>query len=74
MKVYSLHFNILYNGISNKLFLHTAVNAVRKYRKQKILDIFEFSKFIANKINLLKMSLSMLNRSVNVGFSGGEKK
>lgn len=61
-------------GISNMSFLHTAVNAVRKYREQPILDRFDFADFIAAKIALLNMSNDLLTRSVNVGFSGGEKK
>ncbi|MBK4764940.1 MAG: Fe-S cluster assembly ATPase SufC [Pantoea sp. Brub] len=61
-------------GLSNKLFLHTAVNAIRKYRNEKELDRFEFNNFIKDKINFLKISADLLTRSVNVGFSGGEKK
>ncbi|UDG81119.1 putative ATP-dependent transporter SufC [Candidatus Hartigia pinicola] len=61
-------------GVSNQIFLKTAVNAVRKYRQQEILDRFDFEDFIKNKINLLEMPQDLLTRSVNVGFSGGEKK
>ncbi|MBX4181157.1 Fe-S cluster assembly ATPase SufC [Sodalis sp. CWE] len=61
-------------GISNQLFLQTAVNAVRKYRNLPLLDRFDFANFIEKKIELLKMPADLLTRSVNVGFSGGEKK
>ncbi|CUX96699.1 Fe-S cluster assembly ATPase SufC [Candidatus Doolittlea endobia] len=61
-------------GVSNQFFLQTAVNAVRKYRKQPTLDRFDFTDFINVKIKLLKMPVDLLTRSVNVGFSGGEKK
>ncbi|MDN4627273.1 Fe-S cluster assembly ATPase SufC [Erwinia sp. PsM31] len=61
-------------GVSNQFFLQTAVNAVRKYRDQESLDRFDFQDFIEDKIHLLKMPEDLLTRSVNVGFSGGEKK
>lgn len=61
-------------GVNNQFFLQTAVNAVRKYRNQPPLDRFNFTDFIEAKIELLKMPASLLTRSVNVGFSGGEKK
>ncbi|CRY00636.1 Fe-S cluster assembly ATPase SufC [Yersinia enterocolitica] len=61
-------------GVSNHFFLQTAVNAVRKYRQQEPLDRFDFADFIEEKIELLKMPADLLTRSVNVGFSGGEKK
>ncbi|MGL9769308.1 MAG: Fe-S cluster assembly ATPase SufC [Sodalis sp. (in: enterobacteria)] len=61
-------------GVTNQFFLQTAVNAVRKYRKQPPMDRFDFSDFIDAKIELLKMPPNLLTRSVNVGFSGGEKK
>lgn len=61
-------------GVSNQFFLQTAVNAVREYRQQDALDRFDFQDFIKNKINLLEMPQDLLTRSVNVGFSGGEKK
>ncbi|MGL9759750.1 MAG: Fe-S cluster assembly ATPase SufC [Symbiopectobacterium sp.] len=61
-------------GVSNQFFLQTAVNAVRKYRKQEPLDRFDFADFIEDKIKLLRMPENLLTRSVNVGFSGGEKK
>ncbi|MXP56213.1 Fe-S cluster assembly ATPase SufC [Pantoea sp. Mhis] len=61
-------------GVSNQLFLQTAVNAIRKYRQQKELDRFDFQDFIMDKIQSFKMPKNLLTRSINVGFSGGEKK
>ncbi|MGP1939091.1 MAG: Fe-S cluster assembly ATPase SufC [Arsenophonus sp. ET-DL9-MAG3] len=61
-------------GVSNQFFLQTSVNAVRKYRKQPLLDRFDFQDFMEDKIKLLDMPKDLLTRSVNVGFSGGEKK
>nr|WP_283125836.1 MULTISPECIES: Fe-S cluster assembly ATPase SufC [Providencia] len=61
-------------GVSNQFFLQTAVNAVREYRQQEALDRFDFQDFIEDKIQLLEMPEDLLTRSVNVGFSGGEKK
>lgn len=61
-------------GISNQLFLYSSVNAVRKYRNQPPIERFEFLKSVKEKMRLLHMSEDLLSRSVNVGFSGGEKK
>ncbi|MXP66205.1 Fe-S cluster assembly ATPase SufC [Pantoea sp. Nvir] len=61
-------------GVSNQFFLQMSVNAVRKYRGQEEMDRFGFLDFIKDKIHLLKMPQDLLTRSVNVGFSGGEKK
>jgi Fe-S cluster assembly ATP-binding protein len=61
-------------GVSTSYFLKAAVNAVRKYRGQKELDAVDFLKLVKEKMNLLKMDQSFMNRAVNEGFSGGEKK
>ncbi len=61
-------------GVTNHFFLQTSVNAVRKYRGQEAMDRFDFADFIEEKIAMLKMPADLLTRSVNVGFSGGEKK
>lgn len=61
-------------GVSNHLFLKAAVNSVRKYREQPELERFELADLIDEKIELLNMPKDLLSRSVNVGFSGGEKK
>lgn len=61
-------------GVSNKLFLQTAVNAVREARGQPPLDAFEFAQLVQEKMRLLAMRSEFLERDVNAGFSGGEKK
>jgi len=61
-------------GVRNNYFLKTALNAVRKSRGEKELDAMEFLKLIKGKMQMLKIDESFMNRSVNEGFSGGEKK
>ena len=61
-------------GVSNHLFLQASVNAVRSYRGLPELERFELADLIEEKIELLNMPEDLLSRSVNVGFSGGEKK
>ncbi|MCK6470734.1 MAG: Fe-S cluster assembly ATPase SufC [Planctomycetes bacterium] len=61
-------------GVGNSYFLRTALNAVREHRGQEPLDPMEFLELTKEKIKLLKMDESLLKRSVNEGFSGGEKK
>lgn len=61
-------------GISNAYFLKAAVNAIRKHRGQPELDAMEFLALAREKMKLVGMSETFLQRSVNEGFSGGEKK
>src|SRR5436309_13268008 len=61
-------------GVSTSYFLKAAVNAIRKHRGQPELDSVSFLKMVKEKMNLLKMDQSFMNRAVNEGFSGGEKK
>jgi len=61
-------------GINNSYFLKAAINAQRKYRGEPELDAVEFMQLLREQSALLKMDPSMMNRSVNEGFSGGEKK
>jgi len=61
-------------GINNAYFLKAALNALRRYRGQQELDAVEFMHLIRERAKLLEMDQTMLNRSVNEGFSGGEKK
>ncbi len=61
-------------GINNTYFLKTALNAVRKHRGEPDLDAVEFMQLVRHKAKLLEMDQAMLGRSVNEGFSGGEKK
>jgi Fe-S cluster assembly ATP-binding protein len=61
-------------GVNNAYFLKAALNALRKHRGQEELDAIEFMALVREKSKLLDMDASMLTRSVNEGFSGGEKK
>jgi Fe-S cluster assembly ATP-binding protein len=61
-------------GINNSYFLKAALNAVRRFRGQQELDAVEFMALVKEKAKLLDIDREMLGRSVNEGFSGGEKK
>ena len=61
-------------GVSTKYFLRAAVNAVREHRGLDELDAYEFLKMVKEKADVLDLDTSLLDRSVNEGFSGGEKK
>jgi Fe-S cluster assembly ATP-binding protein len=61
-------------GISNAYFLRSALNAIRKYRGEDELDAMDFLPMFREKLKLLEMDEKLMNRSVNEGFSGGEKK
>jgi Fe-S cluster assembly ATP-binding protein len=61
-------------GVNNAYLLKAGLNAVRKQRGQSELDAFEFLTLIKAKMKLMQMDESFLNRGVNEGFSGGEKK
>jgi Fe-S cluster assembly ATP-binding protein len=61
-------------GVNNAYLLKAALNAVRKERSQSELDAFEFLSLVRDKMKLMQMDESFLNRGVNEGFSGGEKK
>lgn len=61
-------------GVSNSYFLKAALNALRKHRGQEEMDAFDFLKLVKERIKLVELDESLLNRPVNEGFSGGEKK
>jgi Fe-S cluster assembly ATP-binding protein len=61
-------------GIGNAYFLRSALNAIRKYHGQDEMDAMDFLPFFREKLKLLDMDEKLMNRSVNEGFSGGEKK
>ena len=61
-------------GISNEQFLKAAVNAGRKNRGESELDAFDFAILAREKMKLMELDPDLLGRSLNVGFSGGEKK
>ena len=61
-------------GVANSQFLRLAYNTVQAQRGKEELDPLEFDDFVREKMKLLEMSPDFLDRSVNEGFSGGEKK
>ncbi len=61
-------------GVSNLEFLRVATNARRKFLKKEELDTFEFEDLVKEKLDIVKMEPTFLDRSINQGFSGGEKK
>jgi Fe-S cluster assembly ATP-binding protein len=61
-------------GVSNAYFLRSAYNEIRKARGEEEVDPLEFADVMDERLKLVEMDNSMLNRSVNMGFSGGEKK
>ncbi len=61
-------------GVSNMYFLRTALNAIRTARGEEEIDAAQFLKLAKEKMELVKMSKGLMNRAVNEGFSGGEKK
>ena len=61
-------------GVNTNTFLKTSINAIKKARGEKELDAIEFLKLIKQKSSELKFDQAILNRQLNVGFSGGEKK
>ena len=61
-------------GVSGINFLRSALNTVRRYKKQKELDGINFLKLLRKKTKFLKIDEKLMRRSLNFGFSGGEKK
>ena len=61
-------------GVSNTYFLKTALNSIRKYQGKEELDAMDFLELVKERMKLVEMDDRLLNRSVNEGFSGGEKK
>jgi Fe-S cluster assembly ATP-binding protein len=61
-------------GVTNAYFLHAAYNAIRKSKGLGEVDLFEFDDIMKDRLRLVDMDPDMLKRSVNTGFSGGEKK
>jgi len=61
-------------GVSNTNLLKTALNEIRKYRGEEELDTIEFLSLIKEKMKLVELDQKFMSRSVNEGFSGGEKK
>lgn len=61
-------------GVSTEEFLRTSLNEIRKYRSEQPLDAFEFHDLVAAKLQSVSLREEFLERSMNDGFSGGEKK
>jgi Fe-S cluster assembly ATP-binding protein len=70
----SFQYPVEIPGVSNAYFLKAAANAVRRHRGLPELDAMEFLEEVREKMKLVEMDEKFLNRSVNEGFSGGEKK
>ena len=61
-------------GVNNNYFLKASLNAMRKHRGEDELDAFDFLNIMREKMKLVEMPEELVNRAINVGFSGGEKK
>lgn len=61
-------------GVGNAYFLRAALNTIRRHRGQEELDAADFLGFMKERMKLVEMNPDLLNRAVNQGFSGGEKK
>ncbi len=61
-------------GVNNLYFLRAALNALRKHRGEEELDAFDFLALAREKMKVVELDESFMNRGVNEGFSGGEKK
>ncbi len=66
--------NIEIPGLNTQYFLYKTFNYIRKYNNKKLLNIIEFKKILYKKIKKINFPKSLLKRSFNKGFSGGEKK
>jgi Fe-S cluster assembly ATP-binding protein len=70
----SFQYPVEIPGITTGFFLRAALNAIRAHRGEEELDGFDFLKLARDRMKLVEMPEDLLNRPVNVGFSGGEKK
>jgi len=61
-------------GVTNSYFLKASLNAVRLHRGEEALDAFDFLELVREKMRSVEMDEKFLNRAINEGFSGGEKK
>lgn len=61
-------------GVSTQYFLKAALNAIRKHHGQDEIDVMDFLALVKDKMKLVDMDEKLLNRAINEGFSGGEKK
>ena len=70
----SFQYPVAIPGVNNMYFLKAAVNAIRKYHGKNDLDAASFLTMIREKLKIVELDDSFINRPVNEGFSGGEKK
>ena len=70
----SFQYPVVLPGVNNTYFLQAALNAQRKHRGEEEIDAFDFLELIRSKIKVVELDDSFLQRPVNEGFSGGEKK
>jgi len=70
----AFQYPVTIRGITNSYFLRSAVNAIRKYKGQPELDPLDFLQVLEDKLKAIGWDDSFMNRAVNEGFSGGEKK
>ena len=70
----SMQYPVEIPGVTTSVFLKAAVNAVREHRGEPLMDAFDFLKVAKEKMALVEMDSSFMHRSLNDGFSGGEKK
>src|SRR5918911_4024114 len=70
----AFQYSVEIPGVSNAYFLRSAYNEIRKARGQPEVDPLEFLDIMTDRLRLVEMDDAMLSRSVNTGFSGGEKK
>src|SRR5262245_10111320 len=72
--VLAFQYTVEITGVSTNYFLKAAVNAMRKHHGMQELDAMEFLALIKEKMKLVEMDQALINRPLNEGFSGGEKK
>ncbi len=70
----AFQYPVSISGVSNMNFLKTALNELRKYREQDPIKANQFLKLAKEKMKIVEMSNTLIKRSLNDGFSGGEKK
>jgi Fe-S cluster assembly ATP-binding protein len=70
----AMQYPVEFPGVNNIYFLKAALNAMKKHRGEEELDAMEFLQLAREKMKLVEMDEAFMNRSVNEGFSGGEKK
>src|SRR5258708_37928148 len=69
-----MQYPVEIRGVNNIYFLKAALNSIRKHRGEEELDAMEFLQLAREKMKLVDLDEAFMNRAVNEGFSGGEKK